>query len=194
MNPISFNPQIIGDILLLILVTIGLITDIKYHKIYNKWTFPNMVAGLVFCALYPSKPSMITIFTKAQTQPQMLDGIIFSFEGWLLALALMYLPFAFNVFGGGDVKLLMAVGAYKGPDFAMWAFLFTLFFGALLSLGLMIKRGNFQKRMSTAATEMYLKTFGKRTLASTDPNGIALYGIAIFVAVTAAWFKFQPYF
>ncbi len=120
----------------------------------------------------------------------MIEGFIFSFEGLFLALILMYLPFYFNIFGGGDVKLLMAIGSIKGPDFILWTFLLTLAFGALLSFGLMVKRGNFKTKMQGAVGEMYLKTFGKRTLSDTEPDGIALYGIAIFAATLASWLKF----
>jgi prepilin peptidase CpaA len=185
------NPEIIKDTVLFVLVAVALVTDLKYHKIYNKWTFPNMLIGVVLCGISPFKPQMFTFLTDKSGQAVFLDGLVFSFEGWLLALILMYAPFHFNIFGGGDVKLLMAVGAIKGPDFALWSFLFTLFFGALLSLGLMIKRGNFSRKMKGAVDEIYLKTFGIRTLSQTEPDGIALYGIAIFAAVAAAWIKFR---
>jgi len=179
----------IAHAMVLILVTGALITDLRTHKIYNKWTFPFMLAGLVLNALYPSRPQLAGGLFDPSVAPGFFQGLIFSLEGLSVALFFMYPIFHFNVFGGGDVKLLMAIGAVMGPDFALWNFLFLLVFGALLSFGLMLKRGIFQERMQNAWQEMYYRNFGVRTLEQTATQGKALYGIAIFAGAMATWLK-----
>ncbi|PKK90383.1 MAG: hypothetical protein CVV64_08445 [Candidatus Wallbacteria bacterium HGW-Wallbacteria-1] len=179
----------VAGILLFILMTGALITDLRTHKIYNKWTFPFMLIGLILNIFYPSRPQILDFPFDPQSIPGALQGFLFSMEGAALGLFLMYLPFHFNVFGGGDVKLLMAAGSLLGPDFAFWNFLFLLAFGALLSLYLMLRRGIFSERMQNAWQELYYKNFGARTLEQTPDKGKALYGIAIFMGAAAAWIK-----
>lgn len=71
------------------------------------------------------------------TVPGMITGLIFhggvGLEGILLALFLAGSLTMFGLWGGGDAKLLMAVGAFVGPWMFYMVFVTVLVFAAIVS-------------------------------------------------------------
>jgi prepilin peptidase CpaA len=68
-------------------------------------------------------------------------GLGQSAAGWGVGL-LMFLPlFALRGIGGGDVKLLAALGAWIGPGPAVWLALFTALAGGPLALVVAASKG-----------------------------------------------------
>jgi len=61
-------------------------------------------------------------------------GLVASFTGALLPLVLLLLPFALGGIGGGDVKMMAALGALVGPRLALWG----LVLGMIIGGGIMI--------------------------------------------------------
>src|SRR5688500_1679166 len=47
-------------------------------------------------------------------------GAMTSSAGWIAGLAIFFVPFALRGLGGGDVKLLAALGAWVGPTDVIW--------------------------------------------------------------------------
>lgn len=95
-------------------------TDLRSQRIPNALTLPLAALALAYHALAGG-----------------LGGLWFSFVGLGLGLALMLAPFLFGVMGGGDVKLMAAVGAWLGPVLTLEAFVLTTLAGggyALLEL------------------------------------------------------------
>ncbi len=85
-------------------------TDGTRGKIYNKYTFPTMLIGLVLNGFFGGP-----------------TGLLWSLFGLFVGLAIQWIPMMLGVAKAGDVKLLGAVGALKG-----WAFCtFGFFYGAL---------------------------------------------------------------
>jgi prepilin peptidase CpaA len=61
-------------------------------------------------------------------------GMAWSAAGWLVGLA-MFLPFfALRGIGGGDVKLMAALGAWVGPGVAVWVGLWAALAGGPMAL------------------------------------------------------------
>ncbi len=58
-------------------------------------------------------------------------GLVEAFEGLGMALALLGAPFALRIVGGGDVKFLMALGAFLGPRRTLEAFIWATAAGGL---------------------------------------------------------------
>jgi prepilin peptidase CpaA len=103
--------------ILLVLGIVCAVTDLKSGRIYNAITYPAIGIGLcVQSALYG------------------IDGS----EAALLGFAVGFLPafvlFATGGMGGGDVKLLGAVGALAGPMAATETLFASLLFGAFFGL------------------------------------------------------------
>ena len=69
--------------------------------------------------------------------PAVLDGL----AGAGMGLALSFPLFALGGMGGGDVKLITAVGAFLGPIQLIYALLATALIGGLLALIVSARRG-----------------------------------------------------
>lgn len=98
------------NIFLIIILTYTTYTDIKYHKIYNKLTFPLMGIGII----------LNSYLYGIQGLKESLIGI---FVGFIL---LMSVSIFIQGVGFGDVKLLMGIGAVKGYLFLMDVFLISI--------------------------------------------------------------------
>jgi prepilin peptidase CpaA len=100
------------------MLLIGAAADVRWGKIPNALTAPCALMGIVLNVV-----------------DQGIAGAGFSLAGIGIALALWFLaPLVGNVLGGGDVKLLAAVGALRGPVFLLYAIAFTAFWGGLLAV------------------------------------------------------------
>ncbi len=70
-----------------------------------------------------------------------MDGLVLAALGAVAAFA-VYLPlFALRAMGAGDVKLMVAIGAFTGPRNWIIIFLLTAVLGGILALGLLLLRG-----------------------------------------------------
>lgn len=91
--------------------------DLKYRKIPNLITFSLAAAGfLISCTQYG------------------WNGAAQSFLGIALGFFLLIIPFSLGAMGGGDVKLLAALGACLGPSHLFHVFLASAIAGGALSL------------------------------------------------------------
>lgn len=95
-------------------------TDVRWGKIYNWTTFPLIALGLVMNA----------------SLGQWQLGII----GLIAAFAIHYPLFHYEIQKGGDVKLLMAIGALLGGWFVVEASIWYAIFYIPAGLGTLIVR------------------------------------------------------
>ena len=77
--------------------------DLKTRRIPNRLTFGAAIAGLAYHVLTGG-----------------LAGLGQSAGGLAVGLAVFMIPFALRGMGGGDVKLMAALGAWIGPLDALW--------------------------------------------------------------------------
>jgi prepilin peptidase CpaA len=117
-------PLQLNDYVLLALLVLAVIFDLTKKKIPNFLTFPVIAWGL-----------------GSYTLTGKLDGFFFSSLGLLAGLGLLLIPFALGGMGGGDVKLLAAVGALKGGAFVVNAALFTALCGGVMAVLALIASG-----------------------------------------------------
>ena len=107
----------INDFILIALIGAALFFDLTRYKIPNFLTFPAIVWGLI-----------------SYTAIDGLNGLWFSSAGLLLGLAIFFIPFAMGGFGGGDVKLMGAIGALQGWQFVLMAGVLTALIGGVISI------------------------------------------------------------
>lgn len=107
------------------------ITDLRNRRIPNILTFGATAVGIVFHAIVPGGESVTT-----------------SLVGWLVGVAVFFVPFALGGLGGGDVKLLGALGAWLGPAGIIWAALYTGVAGGVMAIVAAVASGYFRKALS----------------------------------------------
>jgi prepilin peptidase CpaA len=103
-------------VLVLVVITAA-IFDLRWRRVPNWLTVSGVLLGVV----------LNTLLLPSQ-------GLLSSLEGVGLAL-LIYVPlYLLRGMGGGDVKLMAAVGAIAGPGNWLRIFFLTLIFGAVAAI------------------------------------------------------------
>ncbi|MEW5773584.1 MAG: prepilin peptidase [Thermodesulfobacteriota bacterium] len=131
------------------------------------------------------------------------EGFVAGLAGLGLGLGLMLPAYGLGVMGGGDAKLMAAVGAALGPAGVLWSFLFTSVFGGAYALAVLLFRpaGRAALRRALAGlagTALALRAGGGLHYAAPAPERTLprlCYGLAIaagtslylFLALTRAW-------
>ena len=95
---------------------IATITDMLERRILNVLTFPLVLIGVVGHACLPEE-----------------GGRLMGLYGMLAAGLPFFCLFALNVVSAGDVKLLMGIGALRGPVAAGWVMLGSVVLGGVVS-------------------------------------------------------------
>ena len=96
---------------------VACVTDLRSRRIPNVLTFGSAAAAVIFHVVVGGT-----------------SGLFQALLGWALGAAIFFVPFALGGMGGGDIKLLAAVGAWLGPTAAMWVALYTGVAGAIMAV------------------------------------------------------------
>jgi prepilin peptidase CpaA len=100
------------------------VTDLRARRIPNVVTLPALLLGLVL-----------------NTVLHGLEGGTTSLQGAGLALAALLPLYILRGMGAGDVKLMAAIGALKGPEFLIYTFAWaSIFAGGMALVGLLRSR------------------------------------------------------
>lgn len=147
----------------IVLLAIALYTDVKRGKIYNIATFPSMAFGMLvngWCCGF--------------------DGIKWSVLGWGVSLGIFFFPYILGGLKAGDVKLLCAVGAIKGPVFAFFACMATAVTGGIIAALLLLKRRALMREAKNMGEKVFHFVLYKIPLRLDDAKSSKFpYGVAI---------------
>lgn len=116
--------SMINNYVLIILILLSVYFDLTQKKIPNFLTLPVMLWGLL-----------------SYTFMNQFDGLLFSISGLLLGIGLFLIPFILGGIGGGDVKLLGAIGALKGMEIVFIATIYTALYGGVMAVVILIIKG-----------------------------------------------------
>jgi len=148
-------------------------TDIRTRRIPNVLTMGAAVAGVTFHALTSGT-----------------DGALAAGGGWLVGV-LLFLPFfALGGMGGGDLKLLAALGAWLGPRETLWLAVYAGLAGGVLGVAVAVSRGYLRTAISNVVmmfgywSHVGLKPVPGLTLESAGTPRLA-YAIPILVGTVA---------
>jgi prepilin peptidase CpaA len=166
---------LLADFVLLIVILICLITDLRERKIYNKVVFPAAAAGIIL-----------------NTAHQGFPGLRTSITGLLAGVLIFIVPFALGGLGAGDVKLLGAVGALKGPLFALYTALATALIGGVIAILVLLWQSRLLSTLKRlgVALGVLVGGGGKGALLFIDRtpySSLIPYGLAIFLDTIAAY-------
>ena len=165
------------SIVILIILALAVVWDLSSRKIPNALTIPAAAGGLVF-----------HLATKG------VPGLKFSSLGFAVGLGIFLVPYMLGGMGGGDVKLLAALGAWLGPKSILIAALYTGVAGGLLALGVIVVSGG--KGFSFIRTiyedlVCFITFRGRQPLASRGKSGMP-YSLAIAVGTLGFVFLGYP--
>ena len=98
--------------------------DLRTRRIPNVLTFGAAAAGLMYHLIAGGA-----------------GALGHSAAGWLIGALVFVVPFALRGLGGGDVKLLAALGAWLGPMDVLWLTLYTGIVGGAMGVVVALARG-----------------------------------------------------
>lgn len=162
----------IQTVSLLALVTVATATDLASRRIPNPLTLGGLAAGLGLRALLG------------------WEALAAGLMGAALALVLTVPLVALGGLGGGDAKLLAAVGAFLGLAELPVALLVTALVGGMMAIAMATFRG------ALGETLIHLGRLAMRPLKAAPepvrtlktPGALAIpYGVAIAVGAMAGW-------
>ena len=94
--------------LAIVVVLVAAWSDLKHRRIPNKLTLPAIAVGLVLAVVLEG-----------------MDGLKWSGIGFAFGFGVFLLPWLMGGMGGGDVKLMAAVGALLGWPMVLWVTLLS---------------------------------------------------------------------
>jgi prepilin peptidase CpaA len=148
--------------------------DLRARRIPNVVTLPGLVAGLALAGIM---------------ERGLPSGAL---AGAGLALLVSFPLVALGGLGGGDAKLMTAVGAFVGPGGLVSVALYSALAGGLLALLNVVRRRAFVPVMFNVwKLLLHLSSLGRHgerfSLESPGAHSIP-YGLAIAVGTMGAWF------
>jgi prepilin peptidase CpaA len=156
-------------------------SDLRFHRIPNWLTLPALLAAL-----------LVSPWAGATSGP--LESAL----GAGLGFALLVGPYAFGGMGAGDVKALMVLGAWLGPEATLGATVWAVIAGGAFALIILVQRGElgaFARRWGRTL----LGTLTLRRISYEPPaaGSIAAGGIpfaaSIAVGLAAQWYGGSPW-
>jgi len=171
------------DVVCVLMCLCAAIIDVRSTRIPNPLTYSGVLLGL---ALNFGLAWALRGFTAGLTA-----GLLPSLVGCILLLILFGLLAMLGPMGGGDVKLMAAVGAFLRFPLCLYAVAYVLIAGGVLSIGYALARGQLRSVISN------IFTGGKTLLRPNAPSpALALhripYGTAILIGT--AWAVLSRYF
>jgi prepilin peptidase CpaA len=118
----------------ILIALVACIFDVRTRRIPNVLTFSAALAGLLF-HWFAAGP----------------EGVFVAAAGWLVGLGLFLPFFALGGMGGGDVKLLAALGAWVGPQETLWLAVYAGIAGGVLGVGVALSRGYLKTALHNVA-------------------------------------------
>ena len=153
-------------VLITILLTIAVITDVRSRRIPNMLTFPAVIAAIAY-------HSWLSGF----------GGFLFSIEGTGVGMAVFIIFYLAGGMGAGDVKLMGAIGGFLGPKGVLIAYLCTAVVGGVYALAMLAFHGYLKKTLRRYGSVLKTFVLTKKIIyiqGSDEEKGFLLcYGVAI---------------
>ncbi len=148
----------------LAIAQIATYTDLTRRRVPNALTIPAIASGVFYHVLAS------------------IDGHWdFGITGMLLGGVLLLVPYSLGLVGGGDVKLLSALGAWVGPDAVCNVFIYGTLCGTVLSV-LFVVKPQWKTGLSFYNFSGKNKSFSNKVSVAKIPYAVAVNGgLLLFV-------------
>jgi prepilin peptidase CpaA len=154
------------------------IWDLKTRRIPNLLTFGAAGAALIFHGISGG-----------------VSALGYAALGWLVGALVFIVPFALRGLGGGDVKLLAALGAWLGTGDVLWLALYTGVAGGVMAIVVATSTGYLRKAFANIRQLLRhwalwgLKPLPEMTLERSAAPKLA-YAVPIFMGTVAViWLR-----
>jgi len=154
------------------------VSDLRTRRIPNFLTFGAAIAGLAYHLAIAG-----------------IGGLGQSAAGWFVGAAVFIVPFALRGLGGGDVKLLAALGAWVGPWDVLWLALYAGIAGGVMAVFVALGTGYLQRALHNIWMLLLhwrvagLRALPELTLETSSAPKLA-YAIPIFAGLVAGiWLR-----
>ncbi len=156
-------------------------SDLRFHRIPNWLTLPALLAAL-----------LVSPWAGATSGP------IEAAAGAALGFALLVGPYALGGMGAGDVKALMVVGAWLGPEATLGVSAWAVIAGGAFGLMMLALRGELRAYARRwGRTLLFTLTFRRIAYEPPATGSIASSGIpfaaAIAVGLSIQWYGGSPW-
>ncbi len=166
MNVLS-HPELVPQSAVIVISLMAVYTDLRWRKIPNVLTVGAGVGALCFHALTAGY------------------GWSHFFSGMGTGLIVFLPVFLLGGMGGGDVKLMGALGAWLGAWDVFETALCTAFWGGIIALGMLVACGGWRRILRIPGDITALALL--RTRIQPDPDAPAFpYSLAIFAGLMTA--------
>ncbi|MGA3210318.1 MAG: A24 family peptidase [Terriglobales bacterium] len=150
------------------------VADLKWRRIPRAFTVPALVAGLLFHVVY--------------------GGFVSALEAAALGFVIGIILFKVGAIGGGDVKLMSALGAMLGVGGWMFAMEVSVFAAALIGLGQAIRARRLRQTLSNVGdTVRWIAHRGATAHPTINVGNASMlrapFGVAAAVGTLAAMIK-----
>jgi prepilin peptidase CpaA len=140
-------------VILTAFVVVCCVVDVRTRRIPNVISGPAVVVGILLNTLFFGLP-----------------GLAGSLAGVAVIVAILLAPFALGGLGGGDVKMMAAVGAFLGPRLAVYGLLVGMILGGVVMIVHLARIG----RLAEKVTKLRAMVFSAAVLRSVDPLRMAV--------------------
>jgi len=175
----QFGPDAWAYGVLAATLIVASVTDVRRGKIYNWTTYPAMAAGLVGHALAGGLLGQGGL-VGGMGLPGALAGLVVGFGPLLLA-------WLAGGIGGGDAKIMGAVGALAGWRFALTALFYGLAVAVLMALAILISQRKVAQtfgRIGRFLLLWFLKA--KPPSPATEQSPTLPFGLALCIGAAVA--------
>jgi prepilin peptidase CpaA len=160
------------------MLVVAACTDVRYGKIYNWTTYPGVLIGLI--------GHTIAAGGLAERGPLAL-GLSGSAVGLAAGFVPLLLAWLAGGIGGGDAKVMGAVGALTGWRFTLSAMLYGFAVAAMMALAIMLFRRVTWRTLKRIGRFFYLLlTAGKATDPATKESPTIPFGLALCIGAALA--------
>ena len=162
---------------LAVALVVSSISDIRDGKIRNAVTYPAIIIGLVGHALV----------SGLWPVDEVRLGLIGSLGGFAAGFVPLLAAWLAGGIGGGDAKLMGAVGALAGWQFAVAAMFYGFAIAAVMAVVVMLKRRIARKTLSRIWQWLYLMfTPAKAADPTTEESPKIPFGLALCIGSAMA--------